>query len=54
MSRTLDLIFACWGNGCRSQMVEDWSRHLPPDTPSPFSTGIEPKRHGLRHPTEYR
>lgn len=45
MSRTLNLIFACWGDGCRSQMAEDWSRHLHPDALNPFFAGIEPKPH---------
>ena len=39
-----NLLFACTGNSCRSQIAEAWARKLSHDQFEPFSAGIEPRR----------
>ncbi len=39
----LKVLFLCTGNSCRSQMAEDWARHLKGDVIEPYSAGIKPR-----------
>ena len=41
----LNILFLCTGNSCRSQMAEDWVRHLKSWEIEAYSAGIE--THGL-------
>jgi arsenate reductase len=38
---TLNILFLCTGNSCRSQMAEGWTRHLGGDAVVAQSAGIE-------------
>jgi arsenate reductase len=42
---TMNILFLCTGNSCRSQMAEGWARELFRDTAHVYSAGIE--AHGL-------
>ncbi|WP_034640094.1 arsenate reductase ArsC [Desulfovibrio inopinatus] len=42
---TLNILFLCTGNSCRSQMAEGWAKHLKADTFNAYSAGVE--THGL-------
>lgn len=42
---SLQVLFLCTGNACRSQMAEGFARHLHGATLVPYSAGLE--RHGL-------
>ena len=41
----MKILFLCTGNSCRSQMAEDWARHLKSDRFDAYSAGVE--THGL-------
>jgi arsenate reductase (thioredoxin) len=41
-SRKLNILFACTGNSCRSQMAEGWAMYLKRDTIEAFSAGVCP------------
>jgi arsenate reductase len=43
--RTLDVLFLCTGNSCRSQMAEGFARKLQGDAVHAYSAGVEP--HGM-------
>ncbi len=45
MKQTLNILFLCTGNSCRSQMAEGWTHHLKDDVINCRSAGIE--THGL-------
>lgn len=45
MKPTVNILFLCTGNSCRSQMAEGWARHLKSDVINTYSAGIE--THGL-------
>ncbi|MDH3285164.1 MAG: arsenate reductase ArsC [Acidobacteriota bacterium] len=40
----LKVLFLCTGNSCRSQMVEEWARHLPGDVVGAYLAGHRPGR----------
>ncbi|MDP3427169.1 MAG: arsenate reductase ArsC [Humidesulfovibrio sp.] len=42
---TLNILFLCTGNSCRSQMAEGWTRHLKGQEFEAYSAGVE--RHGM-------
>lgn len=41
MTESLNILFLCTGNSCRSQMAEGWTRHLGGDWVEVQSAGIE-------------
>ena len=41
MSKSVNLLYLCTGNSCRSQMAEGWTRHLGEDWIEVQSAGIE-------------
>lgn len=45
MNDSLNILFLCTGNSCRSQMAEGWARHLKGDIFNAYSAGTE--THGL-------
>jgi arsenate reductase len=38
------ILFLCTGNSCRSQMAEEWTRHLKGNQFEAYSAGVEPRR----------
>ncbi len=44
-ARTINILFLCTGNSCRSQMAEGWARALKSERINAFSAGIT--THGL-------
>jgi len=40
---SVNVLFLCTGNSCRSQMAEGWARHLKGDLIDAVSAGVEPK-----------
>ncbi|MHC4362896.1 MAG: arsenate reductase ArsC, partial [Planctomycetota bacterium] len=42
MASSIQILFLCTGNACRSQMAEGWARHLKGDLIEAFSAGIRP------------
>jgi arsenate reductase len=45
MPGSLNILFLCTGNSCRSQMAEGWARYLKGEQINAYSAGIAP--HGL-------
>lgn len=41
MADTINILFLCTGNSCRSQMAEGWARHLGGERVTAQSAGIE-------------
>lgn len=39
---TINILFLCTGNSCRSQVAEGWARHLLPNSVDAFSAGVNP------------
>lgn len=46
--KKINLLFACTGNSCRSQMAEGWARHFGGDSVVAESAGIEAHGKNLR------
>lgn len=43
MANKMKILFLCTGNSCRSQIAEDWTRHLRADRFEAYSAGTQPR-----------